>query len=73
VSFAGKWRITEMDAWDQEAFDLFRPAFFSFDGKRSGSLRFTRGYKEEIVAVLERTWPSIGGRSVNLAIRKSCV
>jgi hypothetical protein len=40
MSIAGKWRITEMDAWDQEAFDLRGPAFFSFDRKRSGSFRF---------------------------------
>jgi len=40
VSIAGKWRITEMDVWDQDAFDLLGPAFFSFDGKRSGSFRF---------------------------------
>lgn len=36
----GKWRITEMDMWDQVAFDLLGPAFFSFDGKRSGNFRF---------------------------------
>jgi len=73
MSIAGKWRITEMDALDQEAFDLLGPAFFSFDGIRSGSFRFMRGFKEEIVAALERTRPSIGRRSVNLAIGRSCV
>lgn len=40
MSFSGKWRVTEMDAWDREAFDLLGPAFFSFDGRRSGNLRF---------------------------------
>jgi hypothetical protein len=40
MSIAGKWRITEMDMWDHEAFDLLGPAFFSFDGKRSGDFRF---------------------------------
>jgi len=25
VSIAGKWRITEMDVWDQDAFDLLGP------------------------------------------------
>ena len=32
MSIAGKWRITEMDLWDQDAFDLLGSAFFSFDG-----------------------------------------
>jgi hypothetical protein len=40
VSIAGKWRTIEMEVWDQDAFDLLGPAFFSFDGKRSGSFRF---------------------------------
>lgn len=40
MSIADNWRITEMDVWDQDAFDLLGPVFFSFDGKRSGSFRF---------------------------------
>ena len=40
MSIAGKWRITDMDGGDQDAFDLLGPAFFSFDGKRSGRFRF---------------------------------
>jgi hypothetical protein len=40
MSIVGRWRITEMDMWDQDAFDLLGPAFFSFDGKRSGNFRF---------------------------------
>jgi hypothetical protein len=26
----GRWRITEMDNWDQEAVDLVRPGFIEF-------------------------------------------
>jgi len=40
MRIAGKWRITEMDVWDQDAFDLMGPAFFSFDDRLSGSFRF---------------------------------
>lgn len=40
MTIAGKWRITEMDMWDQDAFDLLGRAFFRFDGKRSGNFRF---------------------------------
>lgn len=40
MSVSGKWRITQMDVWDQEDFELLGPAFFSFDGKRSGQFRF---------------------------------
>jgi len=38
-SIAGKWRITEMDLWDQEAIDLLGPAFIEFEGA-GGRFRF---------------------------------
>jgi hypothetical protein len=40
VRIAGKWRITEMNVWERDDFDLMGPAFFSFDGRGSGSFRF---------------------------------
>ncbi len=40
MSLAGKWRITQMDLWDQEAIDLVGPAFIEFGKDRSGSFRF---------------------------------
>lgn len=33
MSIIGKWRITEMDAWDREAIDLVGPAFIEFQGQ----------------------------------------
>ena len=36
---SGKWRITEMDLWDQEAIDLLGPALIEFKGER-GQFRF---------------------------------
>lgn len=37
--FQGKWRIVEMDVWDDEAKDLLGSAFIAFAG-RQGQLRF---------------------------------
>ena len=36
----GRWRITEMDNWDQEAVDLVQPGFIEFDDDGLGSLGF---------------------------------
>ena len=37
--FQGRWRVVEMDAWDEEARDLVEPAFIRFDGE-DGEMRF---------------------------------
>ncbi len=39
TNVSGKWRITEMDLWDQAAIDLVGPAFIEFKGK-GGQFRF---------------------------------
>jgi hypothetical protein len=39
TNISGKWRITKMDLWDQEAIDLLGPAFIEFKGER-GQFRF---------------------------------
>jgi hypothetical protein len=39
TNISGKWRITEMDLWDQEAIDLVGPAFIEFKGE-GGQFRF---------------------------------
>lgn len=39
MSIAGKWRITEMERWDQDAIDLVGPAFIEFGGQ-GGQFRF---------------------------------
>jgi hypothetical protein len=36
----GRWRITEMDNWDQEAVDLVEPGFIKFDEDGLGELGF---------------------------------
>jgi hypothetical protein len=36
----GRWRITEMDNWDQEAVDLVEPGFIEFDEDGLGGLGF---------------------------------
>lgn len=37
--FQGKWRIAEMDFWDEEAVDLSGPAFLEINGE-DGEMRF---------------------------------
>ncbi len=39
MQLSGKWRITEMDLWDQEAIDLDGPAFIEIED-RGGQFRF---------------------------------
>ena len=39
TNISGKWRITEMDLWDQEVIDLLGPAFIEFKGE-GGQFRF---------------------------------
>ena len=36
----GRWRITEMDNWDQEAVDLVQPGFIEFGDDGLGGLGF---------------------------------
>jgi len=38
--FVGRWRITEMELWDREAFDLVGPAFIEFKRDGSGLCQF---------------------------------
>ena len=40
ASIIGRWHITEMDNWDQEAVDLVQPGFIEFDDDGLGSLGF---------------------------------
>ncbi len=39
-AFSGTWRITEMEVWNQDAFDLLGPAHFSFEDDALGNFRF---------------------------------
>lgn len=39
-TFEGKWRIIEMDLWDQDAIDLAGDAFIDFGKGRLGELGF---------------------------------
>ena len=40
TSITGRWRITEMDNWDQETIDLVQPGFIEFDEDGLGGLGF---------------------------------
>src|SRR4051794_33633522 len=36
----GRWRIVEMELWDQEAIDLLGPAFIEIGPRNGGNFRF---------------------------------
>jgi hypothetical protein len=38
--FAGRWRITAMEMWDQDYVDLVEPGFFEFGSDGMGSFVF---------------------------------
>ena len=38
--FHGSWRITSMEMWDQDAFDMVVPAHFTFDDNCLGHFQF---------------------------------
>jgi len=44
--FLGRWKITEMDVWDQEYVDLVAPGFIKFAKDNLGEFRFgtVRGF-----------------------------
>ena len=50
TSIIGRWRITEMDNWDQEAVDLVQPGFIEFDDDGLGSLGFSASAVDLMIA-----------------------
>jgi hypothetical protein len=36
----GRWRIVEMELWDEEAIDLLGPSFIDIGPRKDGSFRF---------------------------------
>lgn len=39
-AFAGRWRIIEMDAWDNDILDIGEEAHITFDSARGGEIAF---------------------------------
>ena len=56
----GRWRIVEMELWDQEAIELLGPAFIELTAKRQGSFRFiaVEGWMD-VRDVKRDGWPGI--------------
>jgi len=62
--FVGYWRITEMEMWDADYFDLIVPAFIEFDREHMGQFQFgtVRGWidcrfsKRDRVPVVDFSW-----------------
>jgi len=40
MSFTGRWRVTSMELWDQEAIELMGPGYVSFDDEGLGEVGF---------------------------------
>jgi hypothetical protein len=40
VRIEGRWRIVEMELWDQDAIDLLGPAFIEIGSRREGTFPF---------------------------------
>ena len=40
AKYIGKWRIIEMEMWDQDYIDLILPGYFSFDKDDLGYFQF---------------------------------
>lgn len=40
MALMGRWRIVDMEMWDQDAADLTGPAFIQFDESGAGRFRF---------------------------------
>ena len=40
VAFKGRWRIAEMDQWDNDYLDLVEPAHITFSGVANGEIVF---------------------------------
>src|SRR4051812_43292225 len=40
MAFAGRWRIVEMDVWDNDVLDLGEEAHLSFEGASDGEIAF---------------------------------
>ena len=41
-AFAGRWRIVEMDVWDNDFLDLIEEAHLTFKGAADGEIAFGR-------------------------------
>ena len=64
MTIKGRWRIVEMEAWDQEAIDLLGPAFIELTANGQGSFRViavegwmdVRGVERDGRAGIEFSW-----------------
>ncbi len=60
--FLGRWRIAEMETWDQDYVDLEEPGFFEFEEDQQGAFVFgaVRGWLDVRVStrepLLEYSW-----------------
>jgi hypothetical protein len=70
AKYIGKWRIIEMEMWDQNYIDLIIPGYFSFDKEDLGYFQFgvvegQLDYRVEKIGDVERLEFSWEGQSEN--------
>jgi hypothetical protein len=70
VKYLGKWRIFEMEMWDQDFIDLVTPGYFLFDKDELGYFKFGTvegriDYKIDKINDVERLEFSWEGQSEN--------
>jgi len=78
-AFAGRWRIVEMDVWDNDFLDLVEQAHFTFTGAADGEITFgaLRGFLDvrygsrDGAACAEFSWE--GHDESDLACGRGCV
>ena len=70
AKYIGKWRIIEMELWDQDYIDMIKPGYFSFDKDELGHFQFGAvegqiDYRVEEIGKLERMDFSWEGQDEN--------
>ena len=56
-AFAGKWRIVEMEVWDQDYVDMEIPGYFRIGSDRTGQFQFGLRVKVDILSFSPSTAP----------------
>ena len=62
-ALTGRWRITEMDLWEQDDIDLVAPGFVEFSEGHRGSLEFIARRRDRLARGSPR-W--LAGRGVHV-------
>jgi hypothetical protein len=73
-AFSGRWRIVEMDVWDNDFLDLVEEAHLTFTGEAGGEIAFgaLRGpWMSAMAHAMVRPVPSSRGKATTITIRRA--